>query len=60
VAVLGEKGGDSDQYLQITSESTKVGGRPGQLGIKVLDLVWGTLGRVKAALRHRMQWSNKN
>jgi hypothetical protein len=44
VVVLGEKGGEGGEYLQIASESTKVSGHTGQLGIKVLNLLYDRVG----------------
>jgi fido (protein-threonine AMPylation protein) len=59
IVVLGEKGGERDEYLQIAVESIKVGGHPGQLGGKVLDIARGTLWRMKATLERRMQEKKK-
>ncbi|CZS93170.1 uncharacterized protein RAG0_03570 [Rhynchosporium agropyri] len=53
VVSLGEKGGERDEYLLIAAESTRVGGHPGQLGKKVLEIAHGTLRKLKMTLSRR-------
>ncbi|CZT48773.1 uncharacterized protein RSE6_09521 [Rhynchosporium secalis] len=53
VVSLGEKGGERDEYLFIAAESTRVGGHPGQLGKKVLEIAYGTLRKLKMTLSRR-------
>ncbi|CZT07366.1 uncharacterized protein RCO7_07328 [Rhynchosporium graminicola] len=53
VVSLGGKGGERDEYLLIAAESTRVGGHPGQLGKKVLEIAHGTLRKLKMTLSRR-------